>query len=274
MNTRKFFRRTISALFIAAILLVNAAAHAEIYIGEGSYVMSKFETLEVSRERAKADAMRNACEQAGVYVRNYSRERNFKLEEDVIETMTVNIIQLVETPQFSMLEQVDNLEGVLIRCTVKAQIDDSDINRWINKPSDEIATLVAQNEALRKANAELERQLAELKRQVAQAVTAPEKERLTQEFVNEDNKFLSNQKVDDARKLYSQNDYSGAVKLFDEAIQLNSNNSEAWRGRGTAYSHMEQYERAMQDFDKALELNPNDGLAQLLRKFCLEDMSK
>ena len=95
--------------------------------------MSKVETLEVVRECAKADAMRNATEKTGVYVKSYSRSKNFELDEDVIETMTANILKLIEKPIFQMLEEVDNLEGVLIRVTVKVQVDDSDINRWLNK---------------------------------------------------------------------------------------------------------------------------------------------
>ena len=62
--------------------------------------MSEGENLGVSKERAKADAMRNASEKAGVYVKNYTRTKNLTLEEDIIETMTANILKLVEDPKF------------------------------------------------------------------------------------------------------------------------------------------------------------------------------
>ena len=97
---RKIFRRTVSMLFAVAIMFFVAVTHAEIYTGEGAYVMSEGENLGVAKERAKADAMRNACEQAGVYVKSYSRSKNFELEEDIIETMTNNIIKLIEEPHF------------------------------------------------------------------------------------------------------------------------------------------------------------------------------
>ena len=45
MSRRKVFRRIVSALIVAAILLVNAVSHAEIYTAEGSYVMSEVENL-------------------------------------------------------------------------------------------------------------------------------------------------------------------------------------------------------------------------------------
>ena len=139
-------------LFIVSIMLFAAVTHAEIYTGEGSYIMSEGENLGVSKERAKADAMRNAAEKAGTYVKSYSRSKNFELEEDIIETMTANILKLVEDPKFLPYEQLDNLEGLMIRVIVKVQIYDSDIMRWLNKDEQEKSTLVSQMEALCKAN--------------------------------------------------------------------------------------------------------------------------
>ena len=257
MNGGNFFRRIFSTLLIVAIMIFGTTAHAEIYVGEGSYVMSEGENLGVAKERAKSDAMRSACEQAGVYVKSYTRVKNLALEEDVIETMTANILKLVEAPHFHPLETVDNLEGVLIRCTVKAQIDDSDITRWLDKDEQERSTLVSQMEALRRANEEQARQIAALKRQLAQSTTDEERERITNEFANEDKIFLANQKVEEGWKLYVQKDFNGALRLFGEAVQLNPDNAGAYFGRGTTYNDLRQYEQGIQDLSKALELNPN-----------------
>ena len=151
MNWSKIFRRIFSAIFVVAILFCNSVS-AEIYTSEGSYIMSEGENLGVAKERAKADAMRNATEKAGIYVKSYTRTRNLVLEEDVVETMTSNILKLVEEPKFLPYEQLNNLEGLLIRVVVKVQIDDLDILRWLNKSEQEKSTFVAQNEALRKTN--------------------------------------------------------------------------------------------------------------------------
>lgn len=198
--------------------------------------------------------MRNAAEKAGVYVKSYTRARNFELEEDIIETMTANILKLVEAPKFLPYEQLDNLEGLLIRVVVKVQIDDSDINRWLNKNEQEKSTLVAQNEALRKANADQERQIAELKRHLAD--NPQDREQLAKKFSDADKNFLSNQKVDEAWKLHGKGDFNGAIQLHTEAIDLNPNNALAYHGRGTAYDESRQYEAAIADYNKALEINP------------------
>ena len=174
MNRGNFFRRTVSMLFAVSIMIFATVSHAEIYIGEGSYCMSEGENLGVAKERAKADAMRNACEKAGTYVKSYSRARNFELEEDIIETMTANIIKLIEE-KYLPYEQLDNLEGLMISIVIKVQIDDSDITRWLNKDESEKSMLVAQMEALRKANEEQARQIEELKRQLAKSTTKEDK---------------------------------------------------------------------------------------------------
>lgn len=104
MTCRKIFRRAVSMLFFVVIMLFATVSHAEIYTGEGTYVMSEGENLGVAKERAKADAMRNSAEQAFVYVKSYSRMNNFNLEKDLIETMTANILKLIENPYFYPLE--------------------------------------------------------------------------------------------------------------------------------------------------------------------------
>ena len=250
---KKFLTAIVAAMFL---LMSHVNAEVQTYTGEGRYAMSEGENLGVSKERAKADAMRNAAEKAGVYVRSFSRSKNFELIDDEIITMTSTILQLVGEPQFTH-EPLDNLEGFLIRATVTVKIDSDDVLRWLNKDSQERATLIAQNEALRKANEAQERQIAELKRQLAQATTAEAKEQITQKFEAEDKIFLSNQKVDEATKLFQQKKFNEAKKIYDEAINLNPNNAQAWYGRGTSYGSMKKYGRAIPDFDKAIELNPD-----------------
>ena len=253
MKCREIIRLIVSILFIVAIASLTTTAHAEIYIGEGSYVMNEGENLGVAKERAKADAMRNASEKAGVYVKSYSRAKNFELEDDIIETMTANILQLIENPKFLPYEQLDNLEGLMIRVVVKVQINDSDINSWFNKDEQQKSQLVSQMTALRNVNAEQAKLIAELKRQLAN--NPQDKDQITKKFSDEDKIFISNQKVSDAWKLYYKGDYDGAIKFFSEAIELNPNNALAYYGRAYAYYDLKNYRQAIEDCTKAIQFN-------------------
>ena len=253
---KKFFRRALTAIFVVAFMISASVVNAEVknYTGVGEYYMSDFETPEIAKQRAKQRAEQNACEKSGVYVKSFSRTINLELDEDVIETMTSGILKIVNVQYYR--ENSDN-DTTLFRVTIQAQIDDADIKNWLKKDSQEISTLVSQNEALRKSNEELARQIAELKKQIPQAKTEADKERITQEFAAEDRKFLSNQKTDEGWKIYGNKDFNGAKNLFNEAINLNSDNAEAWFGLGNACMHLGQYERAIIDFNRAIKLNPN-----------------
>lgn len=147
----------------------------------------------------------------------------------------------------------------MIRVTVKVQIDDSDILRWLNKSEQEKSTLVSQMEALREANEEQARQIAELKRQLANNLQ--DKEQIIKKFEVEDKIFLSNQKVDEGWKLWEKKDFNGAKNLFDEAVQLNYDNARAWYGLGTTYNSLKQYEQSIQYLNKSIQLNPNNDYA-------------
>ena len=269
MNLKEIFRRAVSILFIVSILSFAAITHAEIYTGEGSYVMSDGENLSVAKERAKADAMQNAQEKAGTYIQRVSKTKNFELVEDEVIAISSSIVKLIENPYFYPVEKVANLGGFLIRVTVKVQIDNANIIGWLNKDEQEKSTLVAQNDALRKANAEQARQIAELKRQFANkpqdqlANNPQEKERITQAFAAEDKIFLSNQKVEEANRLLENRKYNLAISIFHEALELNPNNSLAWYGLGIATiqsnnsNNRETNKIAIQYLDKSIQLNPN-----------------
>ena len=259
MNVTKIFRRLSPILFAGTILFASSTADAEIqtYTGEGTYIMSEGENLGVAKERAKADAMRNACEQAGTFVESTTQVANMMVTKDEITTMTGGIVKLLEEPTYAPLKELDNLEGVLIHVTVKVSIDSDDVLKWLNKTTGERAQLVNQMEALRKSNDEQARQIAELKAQLAQAQSDSERQQIAQNFASEEDKFMSNQNVEAAWDLESNDDFNGAIRLFDEAIQLNQNNALAYFGRGTVYSELKQHERALADFNKSIELDAN-----------------
>ena len=58
------------------------------------------------------------------------------------------------------------------------------------------------------------------------------------------------------RSKYEQKDYTGAIKDFDKAIELNPNYALAYKNRGDAKYSQEDYEDAIKDYDRAIELDP------------------
>ena len=256
---KKSFRRLLAAAIVAGSLFTASPADAEVktYEAVGEYYMSDFETFDVAQQRAKKRAEQAACEQASVFVKSYSRSVNSKLVEDEIIAMTSGILKVINV-QFQR-EYADNT--TLIRATIKAQIDSDDIGKWNDMNANQRNDLISQYEALRKAYDEQEKQLAELRGQAEKATTQEERKRITQEFVAEDKIFLSNQKTEEATKFWKNKDYSGAIKLCNEALKLNQNNSIAYMRRGAVYESLQNYGQALVDFNKAIELDPNNAKA-------------
>ena len=245
MDIKILFRRGVSALFIAAILLINAVTHAEVFTAEGTYVMSEFETLYIAKERAKAVALRSAAEQARRYVTSYAAGNNFNLDSDSAELIAVNVIKSAAEPKFKV-------KNMTIRVTVKAQIDDSDIAPWLYRNLHEN---IIQYKALRRGEDKQAKSIDDLKRQPAD--TPQDKEQLAPKFAEADKIFLSHQKLHDALKLYNKGDFDGTIRLCDEAIALNPQYNFSYNNRALALIGLEQYEQAIKDFDTSIRLNPS-----------------
>ncbi|MBR4903446.1 MAG: tetratricopeptide repeat protein [Selenomonadaceae bacterium] len=243
MDRRNFFRQIISLFFIFAIIFFNAVTHAEIYSGEGSYSMCEFETLGIAEERAKAVAVRNAVEKSCPYVKSYALTKNFNLDSASVEFIAVNVIKLIDEPQF-------NIENMMIRVTVNAQIDDCDIERLLNM---NIYENIIQYKALRRAEVKQTKLIAELKRQ---SIDKPDdKKIIAKKFAEADKIFLSHQKLHEALKLYNKDDYEGTIRLCNEAIELNPTYNFSYNNRALALIGLGQYDEAIKDFETSIKLH-------------------
>ena len=82
--------------FLAACFACTPLGSAEVqtYEGIGEYVMSDFETPDVAKQRAKAQAEQHCVEQAGVFVKSYTRVVNSAVTEDEVEAIANTIINI------------------------------------------------------------------------------------------------------------------------------------------------------------------------------------
>jgi len=246
-------------LIFISIFFFSPIAHAEIknYSGFGEYLMSEFETLDVAKQRAKQKAARNAQEQAGVFVSSYTKIKNHQVTEDEIIAITNGILKIFDVKE-NLIPQ-DGGKNILIQVTIKASIDSDEINKWLEKGIEQRSELARQNEELRKAVAEQDKKIAELQKQIKNVKTQQDKEKITQEFKNEDKIFLSNQKVEDGNKFFEKKDYDNAINFYTQAIELNPNNEMAYIKRGHIFEFCKAEEYlAIADYVRAIEINPKN----------------
>ncbi|MBR1647310.1 MAG: tetratricopeptide repeat protein [Selenomonadaceae bacterium] len=252
-------KKFLAAFLAAGTLLFASNVNAEIRVYEGTdeYIMSEFETPDVAKQRAKQKAERMAIEKAGVFIESTTEVANMMVTKDEIITMTGGILKLVENPTYQMIP-LENGETFRVRATVKAQIDTDDITKWLNRGAGERSEIVKQNQELQRAIDEQDRQIAELKSKLANAGSAQDREKISEQFAAEDKTFMANQKLQDALKFYYAGNLNGAMNACTESLSLNSNSTLAYSLRGTIYYQLGQYQNAISDLSQAAAFNSSD----------------
>ncbi|MBR4903930.1 MAG: tetratricopeptide repeat protein [Selenomonadaceae bacterium] len=299
-------KKFLTAVLAAGSLFLMPEVNAEIKTctGTDEYIMSEFETIDIAKQRAKQKAERVAQEQAGVFVESNTEVINMMVTKDEVRTMTCGILKIVDVQY--QLTPLEDGKSLVVKATVKADVDTDEINGWLNRPPQERSELVDKNLELQKAIEEQDKQIAELKSKLAAAESKQDKEKISAQFNSEDKNFLSNQKLEEAMKFYYardfngtfslctqaielnpsnaiaysirgvifyyQKDFNGALSDFNRAIQLNSSDYKNFYNRGLAYIKLNNYRAAAEDFDAALKLNPNDSDSRYNRDLCRRAM--
>lgn len=257
------------------ILFFSSIVNAEVKTYEGTdeyYVLGAVENINVAKERARERALRDAREKAGVYIHTFSKVINMKMVEDEIISVASGIIHVLDTV-YEIVPLTD-MDGYLIRATVQADIETSEIENFLKKDAEEIATIVANEKLIRQQEEQQEKKIETLKQEYIKADTAEEKENIAKQIAEEDKVFLSNQKLREGNKFRDEGNHKQAEKLFTEAIELNPENALAWHNRGWAYIEQKKYQQAMADFDKTTELDPNSEWSYLGRAWIYNEQKK
>lgn len=123
------------ASLIAGVLLFMPAAEAEIktYTGEATATAGDSEPQDKVIERAKNNAIRDAREKAGVYIKSESRSVNFELADDEVVTISSGIVRLVDKHIEKSLINNDILQ---VRYMVTVEIDTDELQREIERIRD------------------------------------------------------------------------------------------------------------------------------------------
>ena len=69
----------------------------------------------------------------------------------------------------------------------------------------------------------------------------------------------NNDLLEEGKNLYSAKKYEEALASYDKAIEINSENADAWNYKGHALNALSRYEEALASYDKAIEINSDDN---------------
>jgi len=68
--------------------------------------------------------------------------------------------------------------------------------------------------------------------------------------------------------------YNESMKIFDKAIKINSQDSDAWTGKGLALMGLNRSDEAIKIFDKALKINPQNSMTWYCKGLVFESLKK
>lgn len=195
-----------------------------IITAEGEYVMGNGETMEVAEERAKKAAVQKAAEQAGAYVKSYTKVKNLALESDFIEvianhSMKIEVIEKKKT----VLGDVD---AIRFYVKIKATMSQEEIESNLKKVMQDQSIVDSYNRLksdFEKQNKEMER----LKRQLELA-TGGDKMKIAKLISEEEKKYKANLWLERAQQLSSLFEREEALKAYKKALELNPDLPQAY----------------------------------------------
>ena len=276
MYGAKYFRKLITASAVIGAFTFTpqvyhlpmvsiAQAAVQTYTGVGDYIMQRDQTPDFAIQNAKMYAARNATESAGIAVINLKEVQQHKLTKDEIITFTAGIVK-IDTINVETILLNENESGYIkYIVTVKAQIDTDELNakidEWLKRGDDERKKLIEQNKQMQQMIDDLQKRIKDLEQNAVNAKTVQEKSKVNEDFATiiKDSSYA--QKLDEGDKLHMQGKYQDAIKIYNEAMQLNANDYKVYFYRGNAYSQLREYRQAINDYTKSISLNPQNDWA-------------
>jgi len=261
--------------------------------GVAECLMNDSDTIKDGKIRAKNLAEQNAQQKIVDYIRDFLEFRYLTFPDDEILSIANEIFK-ISNINYALKDSGGN--EMIIQSTVIAQIDDNDIMNCLVRFFKERTELKSANETLSEEIDDLKSQIEPLHKEIeslsklhAEIDTLRKENKalrvendnlkrkideLTPQIITKDKVALANQKSSEASKLHSKQDYEGALKLFDEAIELNPYADNLYHNRGGCYYTLKQYEKSIQDFSKALELYPNAAWLYQSRGNCYKELNQ
>lgn len=240
----------------------DVSAEVRTIEADGEYSFGDGENTDVAKERAQVDAMRNASQQASLYVRSQSKMVDHVITEDIVNMISANVLKLQGEPIFRRGVSDDG-KAYFVRCHVKVIVDDDNITEYLTRDQQELDRATRLNQYYEDENRRLKEELERLKKEQAKATTESERSKISAQIQQNDVEFLASHYFDLGNKEWLNADV--AITYYNKAIELNPNFAEAYSARACTYLWIDKYDLALADFTKVIELNPNSVEAYLNR---------
>jgi len=241
---------------VLVVLCVFSTVYAEkkLYHGYGEYTMSEYETPQIAEQRALLYARRNILEQAGVYVKTYTRMQNMQITDDQVYMVTSSLLNITHKDT----RKKTSGGGLHIEANMTAEVDMDGIKDMLQNRGDksgEISFNSLHNEMNR-----IDNEYNELKKKIAQEMDENKRaEQLKIRAKIKEYEFAANEKLEECLVEYKKKNYSRCKQLAEEVIKFNPKNYLGYYELGKAYCALDGYDVAIKKYNQALVLNKQDS---------------
>lgn len=246
-------------MFLLSLLSVCPSVWAEMrtFAAEGEYVMGEGETMEVAGEKARKNAIRAAAEEAGAFIRSFTKVQNLVLQEDVIEVVANHAMKV------TVLDEQTDLVGkksVRFRTRIRATISSTEIEANIKKAQED-RTVVDAHRKLQEDYARLARETEDLKKKLQDA-SAGERKDILVKIGTEEIRFKANVLYEKGTRLFTEtDDLNGADEALTQSIILNPGFAQAYalRAQVRGARDWQKLDPALADMERAIALEPKNA---------------
>jgi len=244
----KIIYKYFTLIIVIFILSATPVAVAEIKVFEKEYTYqaSELDSKVSSRAIALEQIKRLLLEEFGTYLISETNVKNLQLTKDKVTVLTAGIVQA------EIL--AEKWDGKTYYLKAKISADPQDVAKKIeglrgnSQKDDELAeTTQKVNEALTRIK-QLQKELV-----TEQRLASKQKEYL--KVVNE---LKWKEWIDKGEALMKVENYEGGLIAFNNAVEINPNNSWAYIDKGWALNCLGDYSQALKELNRAADIDPQN----------------
>ncbi len=244
----------IIVFIVSLILPMSSWAKGDVIFASGTYIMSDYESPQVAESKALLEAKKVAIEQAGTYVKSYTKVKDYQLAEDEVEVVAAGVIKV----KILKKKRTITKDGIEFSVTIEAIVDTIEIQKLARETKND-RQMVDNYLMLKQEFEKQAKKVEEIKRQLSRTVSEKEIAEAKIKILDEEKIFKAFDWIDKGRLYIQKNKLEEAIEAFTSAITLNPNYAFAYFSRSFAYMKKEQYERALADTNKAIDIDPKVG---------------
>lgn len=253
--------KSICLLLCAGLLFfcTNGWSHAEEreVITTGKYVMGDLDSKKDARKLALLEAKQAALEQAGTYLKTFTKVKDYQLTEDEISSLASGLLSV------TILEEKWTMEGEnpAVRVKIKAVVRTDELDRQVNLMR-ESEGAVQDFKAMQSELAALKKELEGLKRRAAEVGREAGKPEVRRELKRKKETALSKidvvELVEEANRDFHWGRFQSAEARLARAIELDPENVKVRLEHARALMKLERFPEARNEAQRALAQAPDD----------------